>query len=121
GPGERPTPFETARPITESELRAQISALGSPAVSTIVSLPLRRNGPSARFGLDVASELARASGGARTGAYIVGIRRLGATSDRAWMRVQVTDISLSTAEEADAVRFEVTSLSSGLPVAGARV
>ena len=37
------------------------------------------------------------------------------------MRLQVTDLSLTTLEEPRAVRFVVTSLSSAAPVAGARV
>ena len=122
GPGEEAAPFSAAgRPITESELWPQIARLGSPIVSKLVDLPLRRNGPSAGFGIDLAAELAFVSGKDRPGTYLVGIRRLGATSERAWMRVQATDLSLTTIEEPDAVRFEVTSLSSGKPVAGARV
>lgn len=40
---------------------------------------------------------------------------------RRWARVQVTDLVLSTVEEADRVRFVVTSLSTARPVAGADV
>src|SRR5439155_47613 len=57
----------------------------------------------------------------RLGAYLVGLRRLDSSSDRSWMRVQVTDLSLTTMEEPDAVHFAVTSLVRGLPVAGASV
>jgi len=121
GPGEEAAPFTDPRPITESELRAQILRLGSPVVSRLVDLPLKRNAPSASFGIDLAEELAFASGRRKPGTYLVGIRRLGASSDRAWMRVQVTDLSLTTLEEPEAVRFQVTSLASGRPVPGARV
>ncbi len=44
-----------------------------------------------------------------------------ASTERHWMRVQVTDLSLSTLEELTAVRFAVTSLSTGNPVPGAKV
>jgi hypothetical protein len=122
GPGEEPTPYAIPeRAIQTRELEAQIAALGSPPVSAIVDLPLRREGSAARFGLDLAPHLARIAGVAQPGTYLVGLRDLSGPPRRAWMRIQVTDLSLSTFEEPHAVRFVVTSLSSGVPVAGARV
>jgi alpha-2-macroglobulin len=121
GPGEEPKPYAADRAQTVSELAAQIAALGSPAMSAIVTLPLRREGSAASFGLDLAPHLERVSGKGQPGTYLVGLRDIAAGTQRAWMRVQVTDLTLSTFEEPDAVRFAVTSLSTGQPVAGARV
>ncbi|HUK14173.1 MAG TPA: MG2 domain-containing protein [Thermoanaerobaculaceae bacterium] len=122
GPGEAPAPYaEPARAIGAGELARQIKALGSPQVSTLVTLPLRREGGAAAFGLDLAPQLAYAGGKGEPGTYLVGMRSLGTGGERAWMRVQVTDLALATVEEARAVGFVVTSLASAAPVPGARV
>ncbi len=122
GPGEEPEAF--AAPLADPsprEIADRIAALGAPDVSAIVDLPLRRNGASASFGLDLAPLLARAAGAATPGTYLVGLRRLDGSSTRSWMRLQVTDLALSTLEESERVVFVVTSLSSAAPVAGAAV
>ncbi|MCU0290467.1 MAG: hypothetical protein MUF10_00540 [Thermoanaerobaculaceae bacterium] len=122
GPGEEPAPHTAAdRSIDEWQLRQHLSALGSPQVSTLIDLPLRTEGGAATFGLDLAAHLAKAGGKSRPGTYLVGIRRLGTGNERAWMRLQVTDLALATLEEPGAVVFAVTALSSGQPVPGARV
>ncbi len=122
GPGEEPPPFaDPSRAIGVGELQAHIAALATPPVSKLVSLPLRKDADAASFGLDLAPHLAFLSGKGAAGTYLVGIRRLADTSERSWMRIQVTDLSLTVAEEPRAVRFVVTSLSSGAPVAGATV
>lgn len=122
GPGEEPRPWtDPERPIQQNELVRHLSALGSPPVSTIVTLPLRREGSSARFGLDLGPYLDRLAGAGKPGTYLIGLRRLDRSSTRAWMRIQVTDLSLTAAEEPRRVVFGVTSLSTGKPVAGAAV
>lgn len=121
GPGEEPASYaDPHRPITMAELAQQVRRLGSPSVSAIVTLPLRREGSAASFGLDLAPQLSRIKAPGQPGTYLVGLRDLGA-AQRSWMRIQVTDLSLSTVEEPGAVRFVVTSLSTSQPVAGARV
>lgn len=116
-PGERAMPFtETARTISQGELLNQIRSLGSPAYSQIVKLPLKRSGASASFGLDLEQALATISGKQKPGHYLVGIRRLDGSPERNWVRVQVTDLSLTAVEEVDGVKFSVTSLASGEPV-----
>ncbi len=121
GPGEAPEPFsETGRYISTSELQAQLEALGSPAISTLVELPLRRGSDAASFGLDLKPHLERLAGEAKPGSYLVGMRRLG-SPNREWVRVQVTDLALTTVEERKRVQFYVSSLSTGEPVRGARV
>ncbi len=123
GPGEELAPFTHGGSISQGDLQAHLAYLGtrSPPVSTIVDLPLRREGSSASFGLDLAEHLAHITGKDRPGTYLVGIRRLDGSTERSWIRVQVTNLCLTTVEEARSVEFRVTSLSSGKPVAGARV
>lgn len=122
GPGEEPEKHvATDAHISPSQLSAQIHSLGTPQVSSIVDLPLKRDGRSATFGLDVSKDLAFISGKEAPGTYLVGIRRLDAGNTREWQRIQVTDLSLSTVEETEAVTFAVTSLASGKPVSGASI
>jgi uncharacterized protein YfaS (alpha-2-macroglobulin family) len=122
GPGEQPAPW--TRPDLDPNARQiaeRIAALGSPQVSTLVDLPLRRDAGSANFGLDLAPHLRKIAGADTTGSYLVGVRRLGSGSTRSWMRIDVTDLALSTLEEARRTVFVVTSLSTAKPVAGAEV
>ncbi len=117
GPGEEPRKHtEPGGPAHSNAIAQHIAALGSPPVSTIIDLPLRREGSAASFGLDLAPHLARISGPDQPGAYLIGLRSLGKSPGRSWIRLQVTDLVLSTLEEARAVQFVVTSLSSGKPV-----
>jgi uncharacterized protein YfaS (alpha-2-macroglobulin family) len=120
-PGEQPIPWNNSDPIGAADLQAQIGRLGSPATSTLVNLPLTPHGPSAAFGLDLTAQLAAIAGRHDPGTYLVGIRALDAPGNRSWMRVQVTDLSLTTVEEESTVRFYVTSLATGMPVAGAKI
>jgi len=122
GPGEAPEPFEDpTRPITADELKRQIATLGSPPVSALVTLPLRRDGGASTFGLDLRPHLEKIAGRDAPGTYLVGLRDLAGDETRSWMWLQVTDLTLSTVEEPYHVRFLVSSLSTGRPVAGARV
>ncbi|HVO02272.1 MAG TPA: alpha-2-macroglobulin family protein [Candidatus Cybelea sp.] len=121
-PGEEPEPFTAPGSyISDSELSDQIKALGSPSVSDLVTLPLQNGGAAAKFGIDLRSYFTHISGADKPGTYLVGLRRIDSSSTRAWIRVQVTDLSLSAVDEADRVRFVVTSLSTGKPVEGAKV
>ncbi len=122
GPGEEPSPFaELHSRVDADQLAEQVRALGSPPVSTLVDLPLRREGGSASFGLDLAEHLEAVSGEQRGGTYLVGLRRLDGSTGRSWMRLQATDLSLTTIEEPRRVVFAVTSLATGEPVASATV
>jgi uncharacterized protein YfaS (alpha-2-macroglobulin family) len=121
-PGEEPSAHVQAeRHINGDALARHLRTLGSPPVSTIVKLPLRAKGSAARFGIDLAPHFATISGPQQPGTYLVGIRRLDESTQRSWVRVQVTDLSLSTIEEEDGVKFAVNSLSTGEPVAGAEI
>jgi uncharacterized protein YfaS (alpha-2-macroglobulin family) len=122
GPGEEPEPFESpSRTISPHQLAAQIDALGSPARSAVVDLPLEPSQGAARFGLDLKEELAFVSGRGQPGTYLVGLRSLDGATTRAWMRLQVTDLALTTVEEPSAVVFAVSSLSTGRALSGAQV
>ncbi|MFT4625667.1 MAG: hypothetical protein ACI8PZ_004338, partial [Myxococcota bacterium] len=121
GPGERPDPWTSLGPIVPAALAQRLSALGSPLVSSPVDLPLSADKGSATFGLDLEPHLTKAAGRRRAGHYLVGVRRLDGGTERQWMRVQVTDLTLTTVESGAEVQFAVTSLSTGAPVPGARV
>jgi len=122
GPGEAALPFTIAeRHIYVNELTKQIQSLGSPAISEIVDLPLRKEGKAAKFGLDLKKYLARIDGETKPGTYLIGMRRLDDSANRAWIRIQVTDLSLTAIEETSTVHFVVTSIKSGKPVSDAKV
>jgi uncharacterized protein YfaS (alpha-2-macroglobulin family) len=123
GPGEEPEPFtDPNRSISPHQLAQWIDALGSPAYSDVVRLPRGdRETGAARFGLDISEPLAFVSGRGQPGSYLVGVRSLDGAATRAWMRVQVTDLALTTVEEPAAVVFVVSSLSTGRALPGAEV
>jgi uncharacterized protein YfaS (alpha-2-macroglobulin family) len=121
GPGEEPEPWRAAdRAVNAATLDRYLRALGSPPVSELAALPLRRAGGTARFGLDLGPHLARIAGAGAPGTYVVGIRRLDSRR-RFYMRLQVTDLALAAFEETRTVVFAVTSLATAAPVAGATV
>ena len=121
-PGEEPVPHTAVdRHIEASELVRQLGTLGSPPVSTIVKLPLRATESAANFGLDLEPHFAAIAGKQQPGTYLVGIRKLDEQAQRSWMRVQVTDLTLTTIDEENAVKFTVNSLSTGAPVSGAEI
>ncbi|MBN2800954.1 MAG: alpha-2-macroglobulin [Deltaproteobacteria bacterium] len=122
GPGEAPAPHtDPNRPISSGALYQQLRSLGSPQVSALVDLPLREDGGGATFGLDLEEHLDWIAGADQPGTYLVGIRPLDGSTSRAWMRVQVTDLALTTVEERGEVRFLVSSLASGRAIPGATV
>ncbi len=125
-PGEQPEAAagsgSLGQAVDSDGIGRRIRAFGSPSVSQLVPLPLTRTDATATFGLDLAPFLARLGPKGRPGHYLVGIRRLdGGGRKREWMRLQVTDLSLTAVDEDDRVRFAVTSLATGLPVAGAEI
>jgi hypothetical protein len=119
-PGNEPAHWTDAGAPEASAIAERIKALGSPAVSTLLELPIRRNGSDAKFGLDLASEFAKIVGAGQPGTYLVGLRAVD-DKKRHWLRAQVTDLSLSAIEERARVRFAVTSLATAKPVTGAEI
>lgn len=119
GPGEESAPHTAGGPISSRTLAVKLSELGSPGISEIVDLESPAG--ASRFGLDVAPLLTRLSGSGAPGHYLVGLRRLDGGTLRSWVRLQVTDLALSTVESPRDTLFLVSSLASGKGVAGARV
>ncbi|MCB9743417.1 MAG: alpha-2-macroglobulin [Alphaproteobacteria bacterium] len=120
GPGEEPAAHDSAtNNVHRTQLVQHLRMLGSPPVSELVELPLREDGGAAEFGLDLTPYLEHLDGRGAAGHYLVGIRSLDDSSTRSWMRLQVTDLALSTVEEPEAVQFVVTSLATGRPVSSA--
>lgn len=122
GPGELPAAFTDplGRPDAE-RLALYLRSLSLPRLSERVSLPLKRQEDAARFGLDLKPLLEKVAGPDKSGTYLVGVKRLNGHPTRSWSRVQVTDLSLLTVEEPRGVVFQVSALSTGLPVSGASV
>ncbi|MFT4976825.1 MAG: hypothetical protein ACI8S6_002730, partial [Myxococcota bacterium] len=124
GPGEAPeVPEDPTRQTDAAIIGAQLALLGSPIVSEVVALPqlAAGGGGEATFGLDLAPFFTQIAGPQAPGAYLVGVRDLTSGSQRAWTRLQVTDLSLTSVEVGAAARLLVTSLSSGTPVSGAKI
>jgi uncharacterized protein YfaS (alpha-2-macroglobulin family) len=119
-PGNEPAPYADPEPISGDAMALRILALGSPASSEMMALPIHRDGVDAKFGLDLAPGLARIAGPRAPGTYLVGLRTTDGVA-RQWTRLQVTDLSLTAVEEPDRVRFVATSLSTAEPVAGAQI
>ncbi len=119
-PGHEPAHWSEPDPIARADIAARIAAFGSPASSDLVDLPIERGGVESKFGIDLAPMLTRIAGRGQPGAYLVGLRPVDG-ANRIWLRVQVTDLSLSAVEEADHIEFAVTSLSSARPVEGAEI
>ncbi|MBN1698676.1 MAG: hypothetical protein JW881_14265 [Spirochaetales bacterium] len=112
-PGEEP---EYGTQIAE-----QIRLLGTPLISRVISLPIDKSTSNADFGIDVASMLAEISGPGAPGTYLLGYRELEGSSRRYYVKMTVTDLSLSTIEEEQGINFIVTSLKTGQPLSGADI
>ncbi|MBF0226921.1 MAG: hypothetical protein HQK76_15860 [Desulfobacterales bacterium] len=122
GPGEEPSQFNIAnRYITGEEIAYQIKALASPDISEIIEIPIKNTNSAAKFGIDLKPYLEKINGKKAPGTYIVGIRKIDESTIREWIRIQSTDLSLTTVEEEDRVIFYVTSLSYNMPVLGAKI
>lgn len=119
GPGEEPAALAETGTVTTPELRRRLTALGSPGYAKLVDVGLE--GGAAQSGLDLTEAIVRLAGVDGAGHFLVGARRVDGQASRSWMRVQVTDLSLTTLETGDQVTFVVTSLSTGAPVPGARI
>lgn len=119
-PGNEPGRWTGAADAQDAAIAERIKALGSPAVSELMTLPIQKGGVEAKFGLDLKPSFTKIAGEGQPGTYLIGLRPVGG-GKRQWMRVQVTDLSLSAVEEAQRVHFAVTSLSTAKPVAGARI
>lgn len=120
GPGEEPTPDrELAEPLYAYDIPRHIQMLGSPPYSAV--LDLDKEGVTRFKSMDLKAIFAKVSGAERPGTYLVGFRPLDGSTERSYIRLQVTDLCLSTVESKKELMFTVTSMSTGRPVADAEV
>jgi uncharacterized protein YfaS (alpha-2-macroglobulin family) len=119
-PGKEPQNWADKDDASADAIEARIKALGSPAISQLVDLPIHKGGVDTKFGLDMKPLFARILGADQPGTYLVGLRAVD-NDVRHWLRVQVTDLTLSAVEEPDRVRFAITSLATGNPIGEAQI
>ncbi len=121
-PGEEPQVSDRPGSTADaSTLARHIRLLGSPLVSRLVDLPLADKSGATTFGLDLKPLLDAVAGANRPGTYLVGLRRLTGRAERAYMRVQVTNLSVTSVEETGRAVLYVRTLDSGEPVRNATV
>ena len=120
GPGEEPLQEkEITNPLSASELKEHIQMLGSPHYSSVIDA--NADGITRHQTLDLKSRLQEISGKDQPGTYLVGFRELSGKSNRSYVKVQVTDLCVSTVESKKEILFAVTSYKTGKPVAGATI
>ncbi|MBW8888704.1 MAG: hypothetical protein JF616_13185 [Fibrobacteres bacterium] len=120
GPGEEPErEQDILRPLGAFEMDKHIRMLGAPHYSAVIDLD--QEGVTRFQSLDLKPLFAKISGADKPGAYLVGFRPLDGTTERAYVRLLVTDLALTTVEAKRQARFAVTSVSTGKPVADAEI
>ncbi len=120
--GEEPEPYQFRYSMIHSwELSRQLGNLNVPDVSMLADLPFTASDPAGHAGIDLEPILAETFGPQTPGHYIIGIRTLDTSTRRSFVRIQATDLSLTTIETDETVVFSVTSLSSSQPVPGASI
>ncbi|MCL2011289.1 MAG: hypothetical protein FWG75_00665 [Cystobacterineae bacterium] len=120
-PGEEPEPPSLLNEPSRRDMVQHIRMLGSPLVSTWVDLPLAQRNTTT-FGLDIGTLLDAALGKKQPGTYLIGLRRAAAgNTERAFVRAQITNLSVSSVEEAGETVLFVRRLDNAAPVVGATV
>jgi uncharacterized protein YfaS (alpha-2-macroglobulin family) len=121
-PGEEPGVSNVPGSYADaSTVKQNIRLLGSPLVSRLVDLPLQDKSGATTFGLDLKPLLDDVVGANRPGTYLVGLRRLTGRSERTYMRVQITNLSVTSVEETGRAVLYVRTLDSGEAVRNATV
>ncbi|MBL8953537.1 MAG: hypothetical protein JNK82_22365, partial [Myxococcaceae bacterium] len=115
-PGEEPKVEVDPGAADREQLVRHLRLLGSPLVSRVVDLPLADKGNTTAFGLDLKALLDGAVGKSRPGTYLVGVRRLTGSPTRSYVRVQVTNLSVTSVEETGQAVLFVRRLDDGGPV-----
>lgn len=120
GPGEEP-PEEGSlfAPLSGWDMARHLKMLGSPHYSAV--LDLDAGGVSRFKSVDLKPVLAKVSGPDRPGTYLVGFRTLDGATERSYIRLQVTDLAVSSVESKREMVIAVTSLATGRPVKDAEV
>lgn len=120
GPGEEPPLEKTINsPLSSSDIKKHIKMLGSPHYSKVIDA--QRDGILRHQTLDLKSKLETISGKEKSGTYLIGFRELSGNSNRYYVKVQVTDLCISTVESKGEVLLAVTSYRTGKPISGARI
>ena len=120
GPGEEPTLEERIlSPLSSYEIANHIRMLGSPHYSAVIDLD--KEGVSRFQSIDLRPLFTSVAGADRPGTYLVGFRTLDGSGERSYIRVQATDLCVSSVEAKSQVLFAVTSYSSGRPVSDAEI
>ncbi|MBI4650608.1 hypothetical protein HY745_04845 [Candidatus Desantisbacteria bacterium] len=121
-PGEEPISTESIKNfISSNDFNTHLKMLGSPLISNVIDLPKISSINKTDFGLDVKKFLGDISGSGKSGTYLIGYRRLNDENKRYYVRVQVTDLCLTTFEEKRGIKFVVTSLKTGKPIEDAKI
>lgn len=115
-PGEEPDVPSVPGTLDAESLKQHLRLLGSPLVSRLVELPLADKANTTSFGLDLKPLVDE-----RPGTYLVGLRRLTGRPERAWVRVQITNLSVTSVEETDKAVLYVRTLDTADAVSGAVV
>ncbi len=120
GPGEEP-PLEKdiIRPVGSSELTHHIQMLGSPHFSSVIDT--RKDGILTHQTIDLKPKLQAVGGKDKPGTYLIGFRELDGSTNRRYVKAQVTDLCLSSVQSKNEVLFVVTSYQTGKPVSNASV
>jgi alpha-2-macroglobulin len=113
GPGEVPK--------FDQNMAEHVKLLGSPEISKVITLPLNQSSGAFSFGLDLSDYLTDMNGQDQPGTFLVGFRNISENTQRRYVRIQVTDLSLSTIKEKIGMSFLVTTLKTAKPVAGANI
>ena len=117
-PATRPSPV-SGQP--DGDLVQHLRLLGSPLVSKVVDLPLAHHSGTTRFGLDLGALIDPVVGEHRPGTYVVGVRRLTGPPERSYVRVQLTNLALTTVEDHAEAVFYVRTLDKAEGVSGAKI
>ncbi len=121
-PGEEPAnPGPPGADTDGVNLSQHLRLLGSPLVSKVVDLPLGDKSGATTFGLDLKPLLEPVIGQNTPGTYLVGLRRLTGQPERAYVRVQVTNLTVTSVEETGRAVLYVRRLDTGDPVRGATI
>jgi uncharacterized protein YfaS (alpha-2-macroglobulin family) len=119
GPGEEPVSDTAIRSTLSSyEIISHIKMLGSPQYSSVIDC--EKNNISKFQSIDLKPALSSINGD-KPGTFLVGYRKLDGSDERSYIRIQVTDLCVSTVESKNGVLFGVSSYASGKMISGAKV
>jgi alpha-2-macroglobulin len=120
GPGEEPTLEEKIlSPLSTWDMANHVRMLGSPQYSAVVDLD--KTGVTRFQSIDLQPLFASIAGPNKPGTYLIGFRMLDGSKERSYVRVQASDLCVSSVEAKSRLLFTVTSYSTGKPVSDAEI